>query len=69
MSNLFFLAVAVASQELIYAASGVHEPFFTSKEWVCVARNVEFNQRIFYAVFPYDGILGIGSRAGFEGEV
>lgn len=68
-SLLLFKSIAVAVHELIYATSRVNNFLLAREEGVRVARNVELDERIFVAIFPYDGVLRIGSRTRFESEV
>jgi hypothetical protein len=55
--------------ELVDPSGGVYKLHLSGKEGVRLARNLQFDQWIFVAVFPFDGILG--GYAGFceEGEI
>lgn len=49
--------------EFVDTTCGVNKFHFTGEEWVAECRNLHFNQWIFFAVFPSDGVFCI--HAGF----
>jgi hypothetical protein len=55
--------------ELINTSGGVDKLHLPGKERMRLARNLELDQRIFLAVFPFDGVPGLGARLGQEGEI
>lgn len=44
----------LASFEAVDATFGVDDFFFAGKEWVRLAGNMDFDERILVAVFPFD---------------
>ena len=54
--------VLVTGVELLYSSGSVHDSLLTGVEGVRSIGNFNFHQRIFFAIFKYDGFLGGGGR-------
>ena len=68
--GLFLLKeLLVLVVELINATGSVNEFHLTSVERVRSAGDFELHERVFVAVFPLDGVLGVDGRARQEGHV
>jgi hypothetical protein len=66
----FFNALfGVALAEFIHTATGIQQFLLAGIERVRSRRNVDFQQRVFLAVFPLDGFLAGQGRAGQEGKI
>ena len=64
---LAFLSVALV--ELVHTTCGVDELLLAGVEGMAVAGDFNFDQRVFVAVFPLDGVLRVDGRLGQEGEI
>lgn len=53
----------VALVELVDAASGIHTNVFTGVKRVAGVRNLQFDQRIFVAIFEFNGFAAAGGAA------
>jgi len=59
----------VALAEFIHAAAGIQQFLLAGIERARSRRNVDFQQRVFLAVFPLNGFLAGQGRAGQEGKI
>ena len=50
--------------EAVNATFGVDDFFFASEEWVGGGRDLEFDEGVFFAVGPLDGLFGGGGGFG-----
>jgi hypothetical protein len=60
------LKFVVLLAELIDPTCGIHELGLTRIEWVRLVAHLHFDQWVFVAVFPLDGLLGVGSGLAQE---
>ena len=68
--GLFLLKeLLVLAVELINTAGGIDEFHLTGVERVRSAGDFELHERVFVAVFPLDGVLGVDGRARQEGHI
>lgn len=69
-SGLLFLVLPV---ELLNPTGGVHKQFLASVKRVRCRTNLDLDQRVFVAVFPFDGILrghrGFGHELKITGGI
>jgi len=61
--------LAVALLELVDATAGIDQLVLSSVEGVRLAGHLNFHERIFIPVFPFDGLLGLDGRARLEDQV
>ena len=52
--------------ELVNTASGIHQHHLTGVERVGGLADIQFHQRVFVAIFPRDGVLGVGAALPHE---
>lgn len=65
LGGLFFLIkLSELLIELVDPPGRIHKLHLTGEERMRVAGNLQFNQRVLFAVFPYDSVARRSARAG-----
>ena len=67
LGSFAFLPVE-ALLELLHPSGRIDESRLTGVERMRCTRNIEFEERVLFAIFPLDGIRGFHGRAGKECE-
>lgn len=63
------LLTRILATETIHAAGAVENILLAGVERVRLAAHIHTHQRIFFAIFPFDGFVGGDGGAGQEGEI
>lgn len=55
--------------EFLYPTRSINKQFFTGVEGVRSRGHLDLDQRVFVAIFPFDGIFGSHCRPGQESKI